>query len=93
MAVRRVLCFVPRVKYMVTYVPYYRDGCTPCDVFCATCNILEYMKVEGAVDVFQTARQLQRHRPEFFKDFVSFELLITDEGSVPKMRIWSMSLI
>ena len=61
--------------YMVTYFPYYRDGCTSCDVFCATCNILEYMKVEGTVDVFQTARQLQRHRPEFFKDFVSLELL------------------
>ena len=47
------------------------DGSSCCDVFCAFMNIMENMQVDNELDIFQTVRQLQVRRPEFFSDYVS----------------------
>ena len=49
----------------------FSDGCSSCDVFCAVMNIMENMQVDNELDLFQTVRQLQVRRPEFFSDYVS----------------------
>ncbi|XP_060072579.1 receptor-type tyrosine-protein phosphatase kappa-like [Ylistrum balloti] len=45
-----------------------RDGCTQSGLFCCISNIRDQMKMDGEVDIFQTARQLKRRRPEALED-------------------------
>ncbi|XP_021348740.1 receptor-type tyrosine-protein phosphatase kappa-like isoform X2 [Mizuhopecten yessoensis] len=41
-----------------------RDGCTQSGLFCCISNIRDQMKMDEEVDIFQTANQLKKRRPE-----------------------------
>ncbi|CAC5376552.1 PTPRT [Mytilus coruscus] len=50
-----------------------RDGCTKSGLFVAICLILDKMKIDEEVDVFQVVRNIQTRRPEFFKNCDQYE--------------------
>lgn len=50
-----------------------RDGCTRSGVFVALALILEKMKLDDEVDIFQVVRTLQIRRPEFFATFEQYQ--------------------
>ncbi|XP_052105234.1 receptor-type tyrosine-protein phosphatase alpha-like [Mytilus californianus] len=50
-----------------------RDGCTKSGLFVALCLILDNMKIDEEVDVFQVVRDIQTRRPEFFKNCDQYE--------------------
>ena len=52
-------------------------------VFCALSNLIERLKSEGVVDVFQTVKQLRSQRPAMVQTKVRFFLVrFTDYSSV-----------
>ncbi|XP_078327534.1 receptor-type tyrosine-protein phosphatase alpha-like isoform X2 [Crassostrea virginica] len=50
------------------------DGATSCGAFCVVYNALEQIKVDGEVDIFTIARQLQVRRPEFLSTWAEYQL-------------------
>ncbi|XP_078330759.1 receptor-type tyrosine-protein phosphatase kappa-like [Crassostrea virginica] len=50
------------------------DGATSCGAFCVVYNTLEQIKVDGEVDIFTIARQLQVRRPEFLSTWAEYQL-------------------
>ncbi|XP_021348742.1 receptor-type tyrosine-protein phosphatase alpha-like isoform X2 [Mizuhopecten yessoensis] len=50
-----------------------RDGCTQSGLFCCISNIRDQMKMDDDVDIFQTARQLKKRRPEALKDVKQYQ--------------------
>ncbi|VDN18346.1 unnamed protein product [Gongylonema pulchrum] len=51
-----------------------RDGSFKTGVYCCVSLLLERLKAENRVDVFQTVRSLQQRRPLMFTKFVCFSL-------------------
>lgn len=51
---------------------YLRDGSSETGVFCCISLLLERLKAEHRIDVFQTVRSLQQNRPLMFKRLVKF---------------------
>ncbi|XP_069127003.1 uncharacterized protein [Argopecten irradians] len=50
-----------------------RDGCTQSGLFCCVSNARDQMKLDGEVDIFQTARQLKQRRPESLEDIEQYQ--------------------
>lgn len=51
------------------------DGAKGCGLFCAIYNILQRLRYEDTIDIFQTVKQLQIRRPEFFSSFEQYQFL------------------
>ncbi|XP_063425656.1 receptor-type tyrosine-protein phosphatase alpha-like [Mytilus trossulus] len=49
------------------------DGCSKSGIFVALKLILEKMKIDDEIDVFQVVRTMQVRRPEFFTEFDQYE--------------------
>lgn len=49
-----------------------RDGSSKTGLYCCMSLLLERLKAENRIDVFQTVRSLQQKRPLMFTKFVSF---------------------
>ncbi|KAJ8305215.1 hypothetical protein KUTeg_017233 [Tegillarca granosa] len=47
------------------------DGAKCCGLFCALFNTIQKLRYEDNVDIYQTVKQLQVRRPEFFSSIVS----------------------
>ncbi|VDN42122.1 unnamed protein product [Gongylonema pulchrum] len=56
------------------FFAYFRDGSFKTGVYCCVSLLLERLKAENRVDVFQTVRSLQQRRPLMFTKFVCFSL-------------------
>jgi protein tyrosine phosphatase len=53
----------------------YSDGQGRSGTFAALCSVLERVKTEQVVDVFQTVKALRIQRPGLVKDVVCYEIL------------------
>lgn len=57
----------------VTLVFYLSDGVGRTGVFCALSIVLERMRSEGVVDLFQTVKLLRTQRPNMIQNKVCME--------------------
>jgi hypothetical protein len=55
---------------------YFRNGGPTCSIFCMSVILLDQLKNEHAVDIFQRVRALQRQRPAMITSFVCLKLHI-----------------
>ena len=63
------------VSFMYSLV-LFRDGATKSGLFCAVSYMVERLKVEQEVDVFQSVKQMRINRPQIVPTMVSWCVLI-----------------
>lgn len=52
----------------------FRNGGPTCSIFCMCWILLDQLKHEHSIDIFQRVRMLQRQRPAMINSFVCYKL-------------------
>lgn len=68
--INRVLSTVMAIKWHSLSFSFLSDGVGRTGVFCALCIVLERMRCEGVVDLFQTVKLLRTQRPNMIQNQV-----------------------
>lgn len=83
----------------------YSDGLGRSGTFCALYSVLERLKIEQVIDVFQAIKAMRISRPGLVKTAVSssprskekfsvlFSVLISSVSFIPVRRIWLFNTI
>ena len=58
------------------FIFYCSDGCGRTGSFIAMCLLIDRLKTEGVVDIFQTVRGLRLQRPEMVRSVVRSDIII-----------------
>jgi protein tyrosine phosphatase len=61
---------------------FFSDGVRRCGMFCAISIILEMLKTEQVVDIFQVVKALRLHNPDFVTNVVSRTYFQIEENHV-----------
>lgn len=63
-------------RFVTNYVLFYSGGVGRTGVFCAVSILIERVKAEGVIDVFQTVQSLRLQRPAMVQTIVSWVISI-----------------